>query len=475
MPEKSSALRRQHGVKILLYTTKNFWLLLIPLIRGLAALRFDFYSWLAGAWLDVLVLLAMLGFAIARWYCSSFEIKQSGLLCRSGIIIKREFTVPYDRISAVTAEHTIWLRPFRAANIYLDTDTGLMNKADISLTVHARDSKEILGMLPNERTAAVSYRPSRINLIMFSLFFSSTISGVVFISTLLIQSGKLVGRELEEYFIESFSNVAGKLAIGLPPLAVGISALIIFGWLISFLGNTLRHFDFRIVRRGSGMHIETGILNLRRYYINGRKINYADLRQSLTAKLFRVCSVHVSCSGYGKAKNEIPVFVPITTGREAFSTLELLLPRYDFPRVTVLPPSRVIFSYLWLPTVMIFGFLLIAFVAVVLFPWLSGIIVFAAIMAEIPSVWLLIVKLTAFYTTGIGAHGDTLSLKYCYGYAFHTVFVHRERIAKIVFSRSIFQIVPKTCTVRIYTNLEHTKCHLVRNLPLTEALRLFEW
>ena len=472
MREKNTAVRRQHGIKILGYTTKNFWLLLIPLIRGLAALRFDFYSWLEGAWLDVLVLTAMLGFAVARWYCTSFEAREGGITINSGVVLKKRFFVTYDKITAATAEHTIWLRPFRAANLYLDTDTGLMKKADITLTVRSRDCEDIFALLPNERTAAVSYRPSKINLAVFSVFFSSTISGVVFISTLLIQSGKLVGKELEEYFIESFNHAAGKLALGLPPLAVGVSALIIFGWLVSFIGNTLRHFDFRIVRRGGGIHIETGMLNLRRYYISVRKINYADLRQTLSAKLFRICSVHVSCSGYGKAKNEIPVFVPITTGKEAFSTLKLLLPMYDFPKVTVLPPASVIFSYLWLPILMIFGFLLIAFAAVVIFPGLSAIILFAAVMAEIPSVWLLLAKLAAFFTTGIGADGDTLALKYCFGYAFHTVFVHRERIAKVVFTRSIFQIVPKTCTVRIYTNLEHTKCHIVRNLPLTEAQRL---
>ena len=59
-------MRRQHPAALLGYTTKNFWLLLIPLIRGLAALRFDFYKWSRGAGWDILAVTAMI--AIAGYY-----------------------------------------------------------------------------------------------------------------------------------------------------------------------------------------------------------------------------------------------------------------------------------------------------------------------------------------------------------------------------------------------------------------------
>ena len=53
-------MKKQHPIALLQYTTKNFWLLLIPLLRGLFSLDVDFYSWLSGAYLDVLVILVIL-------------------------------------------------------------------------------------------------------------------------------------------------------------------------------------------------------------------------------------------------------------------------------------------------------------------------------------------------------------------------------------------------------------------------------
>lgn len=467
-PDYSTYLR-QHKIKIIMYSGKNFWLLLVPLIRGLLAWRSDLYTWLSGAWLDMLVLLAMIGMGIARWYFTRFEIRPDGIACASGIIARASYVIPYSKITAVTEERPLWLRPFGAANLHIDTDTGIIGVPDLKLTVSKERADDLFNALPVENKTSVAFKPSRISVALFSVFFSSTISGAAFIATLLAQSGKLVGEELEDYFIETFNETAMKYAAGIPPLALGAAAVIIIGWLLSFLGNAMRHYDFAITRKGKGINIDTGMLSVRRYHLAVDRINYADLRQSLTAKLFRVISVHVSCSGYGKAKNEIPVLVPITTRREAYSTMRMLLPHYRFPKETIHPQLKIIFSYIWLPVVMIFGFLLIAAAAVIIVPGWSSLILFASVMAEIPSVWLLIVKMTAFYTTGIGFDEDTLALNYSFGYAFHTVYVHRERIAKVSVTRSVFQFVPRTCTVRIYTNLEHVKCHIVRNLPIDEV------
>ena len=74
-----SGLKRQHPVALLGYTTKNFWLLLIPLIRGLAALKFDFYRWSQGAGWDILAVTAMIAIAVIRWYYTLYEFSEDGI------------------------------------------------------------------------------------------------------------------------------------------------------------------------------------------------------------------------------------------------------------------------------------------------------------------------------------------------------------------------------------------------------------
>ena len=57
---------RQHIIKLFGYTTKYFWLLIIPVLRSLHTIfkeGADLMEWLEGAYLDLLVLGVIFGFA----------------------------------------------------------------------------------------------------------------------------------------------------------------------------------------------------------------------------------------------------------------------------------------------------------------------------------------------------------------------------------------------------------------------------
>lgn len=470
-PERA---RCQHPLKILTLTTKNFWLLLIPLVRGLIALRFDLYNWIKGAWLDILVLCLIFGFAYIRWYCIKYCFREDGILYRTGVIAHSEVLIPYSSVSAASAEKNFFLKPVRAATVCIDTNSGSVRNPDAKLLISYNEFCRLEEIMQKKYGQGLrsTYIPSKRNLVLFSFLFSSTLSGIIYISTLFIQAGNLVSRELEEMLLYTFNDVVSKLAVGLPPAVVAVSLIIIGMWLFSFISNLLRHIGFRITKYGGNIEIRSGFFTKRAYFINSDKINYADIRQNLLMKLFRVMSVNVSCAGYGKAKNEIPVFVPITTKKQVISSMQLLLPGLDIPTRGVHSKFRYIFRFLWLPLLMsavcpVGGYLLLKFFS----DW-SRIIIFGTIMCEIPSIWLLIVKITAFFTTGLFVSEKGIAAKYCNGYAFHTVAVQRERIAKIKISQTIFQYNMHSCDVYIYTNSEFTKSHIVKNMPYEAAKEL---
>ena len=56
---------RQHPIKIIGYTSKTMWLLLIPLVKYLVALKFDIRSWLVTNWVDILAIVAIFAFALS--------------------------------------------------------------------------------------------------------------------------------------------------------------------------------------------------------------------------------------------------------------------------------------------------------------------------------------------------------------------------------------------------------------------------
>ena len=176
-------MKRQHPAAIIGYTTKNFWLLLIPLIRGLASLSFDFSRWAEGAEWDILAVSVMIAAAVIRWYFTYYEIGDSDLSVKTGAFMKKSLVIPYSAVCAVTTEQNLFHAWLGAVRIYVDTDAavGKRSLADISLII----SKPERGMLINglskvftkENRAGYTYKVSKSVLVVFSLLFSSAISG----------------------------------------------------------------------------------------------------------------------------------------------------------------------------------------------------------------------------------------------------------------------------------------------------------
>lgn len=470
-------MNRQHKIAILKYTTKNFWLLLIPLVRGLIAMEFDFYNWLQGAYLDIIVVLFIVGLAVLRWRCIRYEVREEGIFFKYGIVLRSEFLVPYRAVSCASAKRSMWLRPIKAVSLSLDSDShSLTNKrgrADMELIVRLKDYKQIYKKIPNRSTnAKITYHASKYNLIFFSLVFSSTLSGLIFIGTLFIQGGKIVGNKLEEIFITAVSDVTSivqTIIKGVTPFSVALTLVIALGWGFSFVSNLLRHINFKVQRYGENIFVENGFFSKWKYYVNYSKINCADLRQNLLMKICRVMSVHVSCTGYGKNKNEIPVFVPITTRDRVIGSMRLILPNFSVSSISLRPQKYYILPFIMAPLLSAAALPLAAYWAMKIFPAWDSIIKFLLIMGEIPSVYLLIVKITAKFSTGIGLDEETITVRYCRFSQFHTVIVPKSKIVYVKLTQTVFQRFNKTCDLWIYTRGERAARHRARGIDIAAA------
>ncbi len=470
-------MKKQHPIALLQYTTRNFWLLLIPLLRGLFSLDVDFYSWLSGAYLDVLVIFVILGAAFFRWWNIRYEMTEKGVSFSFGFFIKEDFFIPYKSMSAVSSKRALILRPIRAVKIAIETDccsaVGKISDPDVKIVVKLKDYKELFNKIPiKESGAKLTYKVPKTILLLFSFVFSSSLSGILYFGTLLIQGGRLVDRELEERFIIAVNDVteiAQKIINGITPATVVSMIIVAAGWLYSFISNYLRHINFTIQRCGKSILIRNGFFSKWKYHINTERINYADIRQNLLMKICKVMSVHVSCSGYGKSRNEIPVFVPITTKKSVMGVMRMLMPEFPLIETSVNPRWNYIMRFIGPPTVMIFGVMLAAFALVIYLPGWYSVILFVAVMGEISAVHLLVVKLTAFYTNGLGSEGDIICMRYCRFYQFHYITLPKSKITSVELRQTIFQKMNQSCDFVIYTMGENVQIHRVRGINIQDA------
>ena len=459
----------QHPIKILSYTTKFFWLLLIPLVHGLIAIKWDFATWVKGAWIDISVITLIFIFAYTRWYNVKYSFNNSSITIYSGIYLKNTYSILYTNISAYTVEKNYFLNLINANKLRIDTNTGSKKKSDILLTINNNSAAEFLKAVSDfniSHDLKSTYCPKKSHLFIFSLLFSNTLSGAILIATLIYQSGQYIGKELESRVMFTVNEITKKLSLDLPPAAIYLSLFIICGWVLSFILNMLRYWKFSASRKGSTITIISGFIIKRIYNLSTPKINYVDFRQNILTMLFRISSVHIHCTGYGKIKRELAVLIPITTKHQVINSLKMLLPEFKPSNSSVVPGPHQVQRFILIPTICILIEPLVALILMRIFPSWIEMIIFITIVFEIPSIWILIVKIVANYTTGIGINSDFVILKYNKLYSFHQLIVPQNKISCVKITQTPFQKVTNDCTVIFYTHAEHTKKHKVYNLPL---------
>ncbi len=492
-------MRRQHPLAIASYTSKRFWLLLIPLVRGLLSIRFDegvdkfvfnVAKWASGAEWDILVVFIMISAAVWRWFFCRYEIDDKYIKLRTGGILVRTCRIPYENICAVTvAENPVHIG-LGISRVMIDTDAQDMTlrSSDTELIIGRKDRITLMNriseVLSDGSGFDCSYKIPLWIMMVFSFFFSSAVSGVILMITAIVGASDIIGEKLEHDLLgivydvsDMINSIVGKIAAGISPAGITVSVIIGIGFMLSFSVNVIRHLNFRITRRGNIIYISSGIFVRRMYFINVRKINMADLRQNLLMKIAGLASVHISCSGYGKRKNEIPVFLPICATRRGTKSvfgdisilMEDILPEFFSKTDYVTPKVLYGWRFMWPPALWVVTVPFAAFFIALAFPGWHDLIKFLAVITEIPAVWMLLAKACAYCTNGFDITDDSVCARYCTWYSFHSISVPFERLAEIRISQNIFQRLNRSCDIYIYSASEHISSHIVRSMPVAEV------
>lgn len=476
----------EHPLRILKYSAKNIWLLIFPFLRGLRTYHFSkdfFYTWIQGAWKDILVIGVIILFGLIRWFFSRIEIRDDMLIHHDGVFFRLDTFIPFDNVSCATVENPVHFAVFGARRLSCDTRAGIFKAVDIRLMVNDKVCREIMKHAPDisaEKRSSELKRPSALSLLLFSVFFSSGFSGTVYVAMFFLKGGDIahdiISMSLNTLTKET-AKLTDKLLLKIPSVALVIGVFFLGSWFVSFIVNLLRYARFRIESDDRCIKISYGIINHIDYRIKLAHINYTDIRQNLIMKLLGAVTVNISCAGYGAAKNRMPVLVPVRRERDIAK---------GFENIGVLSGADASFkakksgagSYLLLPV--------IAAVTVVplyhmsrdavmsFFPKLDDLFHFAAVMAEIPLIWHIIVKLAALLTSEISFSGDKIMIRCSKWNSFHTVAGDRKRVAKVEIEQNLLQKLSKRCAVSIWFGSEEYKRFKVKAMGEADALKIAE-
>lgn len=470
----------EHPLRILRYSAKNIWLLIFPLLRGVRAIRLDadrLYQWFKGSWFDIAVIGLIILFGYIRWHFSGIQLDDSEIVHWEGITAKIRTAVPYKNVSSVTVERPFYLMPFKALKISCDTSAGVYQRADLQLMVTEKFCNEFLKKVPdvNENNKVNDIPDANpLSILLFSVFFSSGFSGTVYIATFFFKGGDIAHDIINvslERITETTTKLGGKLLMGIPSVALAVGIFFISAWIVSFVINLFRYMGFTVEGDEHCLKVSCGLFNRREYRITSAHINYTDLRQNLIMKFLGAVTVNISCAGYGSEKNHLPVLLPVKKEKSIGNTLEKI-GIFSGVKNDFRPKKNGWWQYIWQPVIISLLIFPTHIIIGKVFPEISELTFFLAVMSEIPAVWFIVANLTAFFTSGISIYDDKIMVRCSKGAGFHTVVAERSRLVKFEIQQTVFQKIGGKCTVCLWLGSEERSHFKVKAMRVGDVMEI---
>lgn len=476
---------RSHPINIIEKTSRFLILLALPVLRAvisgaLAIIQGDIgivqwlYEWASGSWFDILVVFIIIFLGFFSWVRYVYKLSEDGILIRQGFIFPLNRFISYQKISVITIENTYYLRPFKAAKLSADTDGGSKKHPDFEITMRRKQVDELIKLTQNaivrKNTLKKVYLPKNFHILVLSFLSSNSLTGVLFIYALVAGATKIFGQVVEDMVLEQLTFYASFFASDTMPLMTAVlTFLLIFGWLISFSKNLVRHLKFSAIRQGGLINIKSGVFTKHEYYIATQRINLVELRQNIVTKTFGLYTTLIHSNGYGKKKDELSILMPAGSNYDITENLKLLVPEIPFDERKIKPKVKYIVRILT-PTT--FAILATSYFTKQLVEYYPDFSQFISYVGTMFSAWFglyFVVKVISFFHTGIGVNNKSYTLYYTKGLQILTIAVPKKRIVKTRIKRTFFQLKAGSCDVIFYTSSEGTLRHKVANMNYNEA------
>ncbi len=469
------SIYREHRLRILRYSAKSIWLLIFPLLRGIHVSRFDadrIYSWIKGAWFDIAILAVILLFGLLKWRCSRIIITNEKIVHIEGIFFESRRVIPLKNVSSFTVEAPFYLRPFRAQRVFLSTNGGAGERR-MRLIVGEPEVcaiRESVEKNSEKSCTGYEYYPGAVLLVLYSLFFSSSLTGAVYIALFMFRGGE-IARELTAVSFDRIAyettKLTGLFIRSIPYATVLVGSLFLSAWVISFIVNFSRYYGFRLCREAGRTEILCGLSVLRKTEIRNDRICYAELRQTFIMKLAGLYSVNINCGGYPAGKRRQPVIYPVIKARR-------MLKLNKGSEQKVAPKITSLWQYIWKPILSGVSACYLSALLAEKSNELSQFTELFTLMALLFTLWRTIIGAVSLLTGYIKTDGERIIISCAKGSIFSTVIADKSSLSEVKIKATVFQRLFGKCSISLIFSGKKKNICTIKGVKYKNAERIFK-
>lgn len=457
---------KAHPISVLYFTLRYIFVFMLPVL----GLVFSPQSAVKIAWWNVLLFTITLTAAYFQYKKTFIKFDENSLTVMGGLTASKSKTINFCKVTSADFDSTPILALSKAVSVRIETYARRGKRAALSLRLYREDALKIMQLLRGKSSVRNQYNVSHRHLALMALSSSNAATGLLFASPLFSAGGYLLGQEFKGRILSTVKNASYFAAKYLPPLGAFLGTLLLLGWIISFFRIFSHHYSLVAARSDNCIKVKSGLVSERQTIISAKDINSLELRQTLFMKLWKMHSVYIRCAGYGRQKGERAILIPAESKKSCIDILGKIIPELSTGKLTIKPPKKALFAYLFTPLLYAAASTAAAAAAFKIYPqYLSLIMLFFA-AGLVLSMWRLLVSVRAYSSSGLGINDNTISCGYSRGFALYNVHIPVEKIQMVKITQNIFQQKSNLCNITVLVKSDKKTAHLVKGVPIDAAI-----
>lgn len=340
------------------------------------------------------IILISLIWALIRYFTRTYSINNYKIIMYSGIFVKKETEIPYERIQTIKQRQWFFYKPFNIVQILIETGSTSDKEAEASLLAvdaslidliedyrHKRKKNEksdvestndlsdnyIEESNPDDQEALedeeiiYNYKLSYKEILLYAItdlnIFVTTVPILLIIISFFLENTFLLDKVPDGVYT-GIDVFLAKGALFVTIIIVIFSIILLL--IISVIKSFFYYFEFTVTCSRKTITIEYGVFERKTQKIPLNKIQGIKIYQQAVRKLLTMSSVEILLIGGQEVKGENPLekkvlILPLINTRLMYQALQMIFPAYAFeePEITYVGRKKLFYFWRWIFVLML--------------------------------------------------------------------------------------------------------------------------
>ena len=374
-----------------------------------------------------------------------------------GLFCKSVYTVGDAENTVVVIEANPFLKPLGIYNFKIYSEVGKDMHPEESIPLREKDAKLIMEIFGNK---GYTMQSTKKDCILMAIALSSSFAGMIVAAPIVRVVAVALGKGVKQVVPSLKKGLQDGIDSNIYKYGSYLSLALVLGYVISFAVILLRNSGFKAVFSKKRVLLESGVLPHRRVMLSRSTITAVRYVTAPIMWLFGRCTVKFSACGYGKSSGELGFLIPAVRKKHNIGLVG--------------PKSGSLGRCCYVPLTAIFITMVVFLKVIKKFEEAFKLIVLLFLLVLAVEIYIVFLRIYTIFHGGVKIENEKMTVVANQRLKFTEIEFSCSRLMSVEIKRTLFDVLPKTCTVKFSLNNKNRDSIKIKYMPYDRLRDIIE-